>query len=401
MEDRTFAYLTGRFRDYYRHTEVELPPEIDAREWGYIPWKRDGGTVMIRHKSLLEIGNVDDFLPSEHPRHIYTSASTYEDPGAGTMDEKRWIASDLIFDIDIDEGHLPDYIDKDRELTYAEELELAKTHLLRLLDVLEDDFGFENLEVVFSGGRGYHVHVRDPHVRSLTSKHRTELVSYIQGVNLDLDALVQEKTTTIGSRAGKGGLGFKPDGGWSTRVHKRIVEVMDETLELVDQHHGVTDEAQLNLIDKFEGIGETNASAVITTFQENNMAIRAGHVNPHSALKKLAKAITKEVHQNTYADIDEPVTTDINRLIRLPGSLHGRSGLRVTRIPRDEIEQFDPLVDAVPETFKGQDITVRVTEPTSVSMIGEEFEFDEGKQRVPEAVGLYLMAQGMAEKERE
>ena len=92
------------------------------------------------------------------------------------------------------------------------------------------------------------------------------------------------------------------------------------------------------------------------------------------------------------------MTTDTNRLIRLPGSLHGGSGLAVRRIDRDAIDAFDPLVDAVPETFVGHDITVEVTGPGPVELRGERFDLEEGTVEVPEFVGVFLMARGRAEK---
>ena len=44
---------------------------------------------------------------------------------------------------------------------------------------------------------------------------------------------------------------------------------------------------------------------------------------------------------------DEPVTGDVHRLIRLPGSLHGGSGLRVTTMTSKELEDFDPMTKAI------------------------------------------------------
>ena len=43
---------------------------------------------------------------------------------------------------------------------------------------------------------------------------------------------------------------------------------------------------------------------------------------------------------------DEPVTGDVHRLIRLPGSLHGGSGLKVTTMTSKELEYFDPMKKA-------------------------------------------------------
>jgi DNA primase small subunit len=398
MEDRTFGYLTGRFRDYYRNAALELPPDADEREWGYIPWRQSGKSVMIRHLSTLEVGDPTEFLHAEVPRHVYTSASRYEDPGADNMDEKRWTNSDLIFDIDIDESHLPDYIEAD-ELAYDEELALAKTHLERLLLVLDRDFGFEDIDISFSGGRGYHVHVRDEHVKDLSSKHRTEIVSYVQGVNLDVESLTRENYTTIGTRIGNQGIGFKPDGGWSSRVHERMVAVAEKYRQIADEL--LVEEAEAQLVQEFDGIGSTKATHIIAGFQNHLDDIRAGHVNPTKGMKSLARAVTKEVQQDTYADIDEPVTTDVNRLIRLPGSLHGRTGFRVSVVSPDQLDSFDPLTDAIPDTFTGRDIGVDVTTASSVRMLNDEFEFEPGDHQVPEPVGIYLMAQGLAEKTRE
>jgi DNA primase small subunit len=397
MNSRTFRYLSGRFRDYYRRTSLELPPEIDGREWGYIPWTEDGRTFMIRHKSIQQIGDPQTFLANEHPRHLYTTASKYEDPSAPSMDEKRWESADLIFDIDIDDQHLPDYIDAEGGLSHNEELALAKKHLLRLLDVLDTDFGFEDVEIVFSGGRGYHVHVRDDSIQTLDSKQRSELVAYIQGVNIDLDSLVKETGSTVNSRVtGADSKAFKPGGGWTTRVHKRLVEELDWALDIVDEFH--EDEAVDRLVQRdFHGIGKKKAQAIITGFLEHEMEIRAGVVSVSPAIKSLTKALVDEVHTDTYADIDEPVSTDINRLIRLPGSLHGRTGFVVTRISRDDIDSFDPFADAVADVFTGREIEVEVTEETEVTALGTEYEFECGTTSVPEAVGIYLMAQGVAE----
>jgi DNA primase small subunit len=395
MEERTFSYLTGRFRDYYRTATIVSPPDTDEREWGYIPWRADGSTVMLRHLSLLEIGDPQEFLHSEVPRHVYTSASRYADPGAGSMDEKRWQDSDLIFDIDVDEGHLPEHIDAE-SLSYTDELALAKTHLQRLLSVLESDFGFEDLDVVFSGGRGYHVHVRDEQVKALSSKHRTEIVSYVQGVNLDLDSLVRDHATTIGSPLGGDTVAFRPDGGWSSRVHDRLVEVAERYHRMARTHS--EQKAAAELAATYDGIGPENSTQIITGIQDQMNALRAGKVNPSPGLKRLANALTDVVHQETYADIDEPVTTDVNRLIRLPGSLHGRTGMRVTPVPRENVESFDPLTDAVPETFRSQEIAIELHEPATVKMCGVDYDLDPGRHELPEYVGIYLMANGLAEK---
>ena len=197
MEERTRAYLRGRFRDYYRRQDFSLPPGADAREWGHIPWSAGPGTTMVRHSALLDLGDFEDFLARERPQHVYFSAGRYDDPGAGSMSEKNWQGSDLIFDLDAD--HLPSVtLGED---TYAEMLWECKAALERLLSFLERDFGFRDLEIVFSGGRGYHVHVRDRGVQKLDRGARREIVDYVRGTGLRFEALLESEA--VGGSAGR------------------------------------------------------------------------------------------------------------------------------------------------------------------------------------------------------
>jgi len=133
----------------------------------------------------------------------------------------------------------------------------------------------------------------------------------------------------------------------------------------------------------------------------NREAIEAGNVDVHPAFYSLIQHLVPEAVAADNAPIDEPVTTDTNRLIRLPGSLHGGSGLAVQRIDRDAIGDFDPLVDAVPSTFTDHEITVEVTDPGTIDLGGDTFTIESGKSTIPEYVGVFLMARGRAEKGKE
>jgi DNA primase small subunit (EC 2.7.7.-) len=117
--------------------------------------------------------------------------------------------------------------------------------------------------------------------------------------------------------------------------------------------------------------------------------------------ENLAKQVTPAVVADANAPIDEPVSTDTNRLIRLPGSIHGGSGLVVRPIPRSDLDGFDPLVDAVPETFCRHDIVVEVTDGGEVTLGGDSFTLTEREHSVPEYLGVFLMTRGRAEKGRE
>jgi len=383
VQERTRAYLRGRFGDHYRRVDFSPPPDANEREWGYVPWTEGPGETMVRHRSLLDTGSLGDFLPRERPKHVYFSAGRYEHPGASTMGGKEWRSSDLIFDLDAD--HLPSVVLG--EDSYAEMLAKCKGALLRLLDFLEDDFGFEDLTVVFSGGRGYHVHVRDDNVQRLESDARREIVDYVRGIGL-----APEQLETTAMRGGVTQRVLETEGGWGERVHERLLEYVDELTAMGE------DEAKARL-QELEGIGEGRANTIYGAVTGNAAALEAGNLELGGVgLRTLVDAFVHEVVADQNAPIDEPVTTDTNRLIRLPGSLHGGSGLAVRRIARDGIDDFDPLVDAVPETFVGHEITVEVTDPGPVELRGDRFNPEAGEVTVPEYLGVFLMARGRAEK---
>jgi len=390
MDERTRAYLRGRFGDYYRRSDCALPPAAERREWGYIPWSA-GGTTMIRHKSVLDLGDVEDFLARERPRHVYFSAGRYRDPGAGTMDGKGWQAADLVFDLDAD--HLPG-VDPDAD-SYAEMLAACKEELWDLLSLLEEDFGFEETQIVFSGGRGYHVHVRDPDVRELGREARSEIIRYIRGADLAFeDLLSTEAVAGMGRETPAEKRSLDPTGGWSRRVHRRLVSVINDLLAMEEGE-------ALARLREFEGIGEGRAEAILRAAETNYGAIEAGNVDVHPAFLTLARRVFERTLREESAAIDEPVTTDINRLIRFPGSLHGGTGLAVTPIDREELDAFNPLVDAVPEQFVGHEVRIKGDGGPPVQLRGETFRVPDAVTTVPEYAAVFLMARGRAEKGRE
>ncbi|WP_313695738.1 DNA primase small subunit PriS [Halorarum halobium] len=388
MNRRTREYLEGRFGDYYRSAEITPPPAADRREWGQIPFTSGEGTRMVRHQSLLDLGDLSEFLARESPRHAYFSAARYDDPSNSEMSEKGWRSADLVFDIDAD--HLP-AIDPE-EASYPEQLAAAKDALVRLLDLLERDFGFaeSDMAVVFSGGRGYHVHVRDPSVASLDSKARREVVDYVRAIDLNFDGLIEKRPNERGTLQKT----LRAEGGWGGRVHERLLSYADDLREMEEAD-------ALERLQELDGVGEKTARTIYGVFQRNPEGVRAGNVELGPGASTLVRALAHEVVAEQTSPIDEPVTTDVRRLIRLPRSIHGGSGLVVTPLDRDEIGGFDPFRDAIPDRFRGRDILVDVTDPGPLPIAGDRTKVAAGVQSVNEYVGVFLMARGRAEKAKE
>jgi DNA primase small subunit len=99
------------------------------------------------------------------------------------------------------------------------------------------------------------------------------------------------------------------------------------------------------------------------------------------------------------SSIDPVVTMDIHRLIRVPRSLHGKTGLKAVPIPVNSLEKFDPLKEAV--AFPESRVDVYVTEAPSFRLGDEVFgPYRRERVELPMAAGMYLLCKRAAKDVR-
>ncbi|MCK4937399.1 MAG: DNA primase catalytic subunit PriS [Methanosarcinales archaeon] len=383
MNLKTVQFIKSRFQEHYRKDPVLSPPNLEQREWGFLMF--DPASGMRRHKGFGSTREMQDYIASMVPAHVYHSAAYYDHPSAGTMKEKTWLGADLIFDIDAD--HLPVETDSFREM-----LDYAKQEIIKLICFLLDDFGFkeDNLHIAFSGGRGYHVHVRDPSILTLDSAQRREIVDYLSGTGLDIDHLFRKKYVVGDDKKSKT-LEFpsQSQGGWGRLVNRKLMWHLQVL---------ASDENAEQKLMEFKKIGKKKALKIIDALNspEHLERLKNGKFDALSSIP--AEFWDDALHQivgGIQAYIDEPVTADIKRLIRAASSLHGKSGMKVVTLTVDELDNFEPLVDAV--VFGDNEIMINVTKPTTVEMMDKEFKLEEGGQILPEYAAIYLMCRGGAE----
>ena len=392
----TFNFLVSKFRGYYIESSLDAPPSIASREWGFLFFDDSG---MRRHKSFFSRGELVDYVRAMVPRHVYHSAAYYQRPGAPTMKEKLWQGSDLIFDLDAD--HL-----RNAPKSYSEMLELVKKETQKLLTFLLSDFGFSEskMSVVFSGGRGYHIHVRDPRVFSFGSDERREIVDYLAGRGLTMDLFIHMapmegdwgKDRAFRLRAPSAGAA-----GWGGRINRSIISFVEDLRRL--------NEAEaIAVLSKRKGIGPKKAASFYKSLQGENVLdeIGRGNLDLFRGSAAIWKLLLVEFLDSEGVKVgfnldeergetDEPVTADVRRLIRCPGSLHGGSGMRVTPLTIRDLEDFDPLQDAV--VFGDEPLSVQILKPFKTEMRGESYNLEEGPTELPACVAVFLMARGAAE----
>jgi DNA primase small subunit len=395
--DPTIKYLQGKFAEYYKGHEPDWPPRFGAREWAFFLWDGKG---MLRHTAFLSQAKLMQFLGSSGPRHVYYSSAYYQKPAAQTMGQKGWLGADLIFDIDAD------HIKGAENLTYRQMLDKVKEEIIKLVDeYLLRDLAFDekDLELVFSGGRGYHVHVRDPRVWELDSHERKEVVDYIMATDLNTEELFDKKPVAVGGSKEHPKTYFKyilPDsreGGWRGRFSNSIKKYVT-ILEKMEKKDAIKE------LEQGEGIGEKMAIKIygilfdkrpngprgVDTLRERNIVELFDEEKTRNAFTKLVIDKTKG-----YAgEADAPVTKDVNRLIRLPGSLHGKSSLRVIPLSLDDVAAFDPLVDAV--VFGDEPMKVVLKKDLKFDIKGQAYDLKAGEAELPQHAAIFLMARGEA-----
>ena len=374
MRPATTEFLRQRFTEYYRKERIQAPPAVAEREFGFILFDPDAPEVrMRRHMGFGTARELGEYIRSIVPAHAFYSSAYYTTPGAGAMAEKGWTGADLIFDLDAD--HL-------MRGPYRAMLDRVKVETGKLLSMLTGELGFSEREIhlVFSGGRGYHIHVREIALRGWGSQERRELIDYVCGIGLDPRVLL----------AGPPG----ETGGWRERY---IFTISEYLLWL----KGLGREKGVEYLREFPGIGKERAPRFFDAIDTYLAGLGKGDSGPlvtsqaFAAVSEKEDGKFRELLRMKAALADEPVTTDTRRLIRMPTSLHGGSGFRVTPVPLADFGSFDPLRDAV--VFSDRKVKVDAAMNLSMEIQGNTYQVTKGTNSVPEALAVFLCARGIAE----
>ena len=101
-------------------------------------------------------------------------------------------------------------------------------------------------------------------------------------------------------------------------------------------------------------------------------------------------------------EIDVPVTHDVHRVIRLIGSLNGKTGFTVTPLTREGVDDFDAFHDAV--AFNGGDLKVKI--PARAARVpdfrihGESYgPYENEVVELPMPAAIFLLCKGVGDIE--
>lgn len=406
VSSRDFVY--GKFSNFYNDpsTKIPSPSSISQRELGFLLSKEG---IMLRHKGFANINNLREFLKKEVPSDVYRSCAYYENPSA-EMDKKGWLGADLVFDIDadhiptscnkihdewtckkcglIDKGEPPKQCSKcggekfDTKTWVCEQcLGSAKEETAKLIDILQSDFGFssEEIHVFFSGHRGYHLHVENDAVKSLDTIGRKEIVDYVTGLGLAISKRVRKER----KREKASEKFFLSDFAWNKRIKKGMRKFIIAAAKTDLENIGLSKNTINHIL--------SNKEIILKRCIEDGFWDSVKGVGVQT-WKKLAEYI----RDLESAKIDTVVTTDTHRLIRMNGTLHGKTGLKKIEFPAKRLADFDPFKEAV--AFKEGSVKVFVSDLPEFRLGGSVLgPYEQQKVEIPTAAAVLLICKGRAE----
>jgi DNA primase small subunit len=230
----------------------------------------------------------------------------------------------------------------------------------------------------FSGNRGYHIHARDKSYQDIGTDERKEIVDYIMGIGLDYTAFFERDEALPKVKISKGP---KPDEpGYRGRFAKAVVSAGEK--ERKEIHRGFGKDENWKRFTDAVNSGNWNMHSFKST---DELIARLAPVASTLGLKSV----------NT----DAGVTQDLSKLIRVPDTIHGDTGLVAKRVGNfDSINKFEPFRDALVRT--SESIKIKFIEDVPQLPLGGQsigpFKKDEEKE-LNKSIGLFYVLKGSAE----
>jgi DNA primase small subunit len=152
---------------------------------------------------------------------------------------------------------------------------------------------------------------------------------------------------------------------------------------------------------RFEGM-DPSARAEVAKYIRGTGLIRShgsddttvvGWAERTAELAKDGQPRPEQVANAFGSRIDEAVTTDIHRIFRMPGTLHGNSGLLKMRV--HDLQAFRPEQD--PVVLGDEEVALYVRGSPKFSLKGRTFEpYSAEEADLPTYAAVYLMTKGLA-----
>ncbi|MCI4461864.1 MAG: DNA primase [Thermogladius sp.] len=375
--DLNKQFLRRVLRLYYSRRPLVEPVSLHSREIAVVDLESE---AYIRHLHFTSMAQLYSYILGEKtPLHLYYSSALYEDPSAENMSSKGWRGSELIFDIDVD--HLPGC---GREIGFCVEDDLAVEggvekcpsgqkpvslsviepecfrkgveEAFRLKEILEEDLGFREVKVYFSGNRGFHIRVSDELALDLTREARGFIADYVSCEGMDVERVFPAQTL------GRARFVYltSNERGIRARVLKRALE--------------------MGVVEELEPPGLPHPSYKRVADRERWYRIPAEYLS--------------QLLSQVCVSVDKVVTIDTTRLSRFENSINGKAGLKVAEV-RDSMREGFELREF--HAWSGKIVVAPSITFTGLRVLDAKLDLKKGMRLELEApYALYLILRKLA-----
>ena len=342
--------LESLLDDYYAEADLFSFPAMSRREFAFQAWSAPGPND--RHHCFPTPDVMRSIIRIKKPKAVFASNARYLDPGHFKMDKKSITGVDLAFDFDF--GDLPEHELSD---DFWANMDAVAVHVKRLLDKALPTLGFSSEDAIisFSGGKGFHVRIINNGVLSLSRNQRRNIRDFVRG-----NGLQDYHTFAKGKKSGKYSPRLDPEltGGWP----EHYTDAASTYLRTIhDSPKSIAIEfvkANLPLHKSGEKKGqkktpsEDSIKEIVDIVQSKSSVLNGGVLSKVFTKKNQMALVRDSISRfailNNGCAIDLSVTDDMRRILRVPGSIHGKTGLPCMLISRDELNS-EAIKQKVPE----------------------------------------------------
>ena len=158
-----------------------------------------------------------------------------------------------------------------------------------------------------------------------------------------------------------------------------------------------------NEAEKIAALGNVRVSTIKKILDKKELVLKGiknGFLFPvtqaDDSSKKFWQSLLFSLIEKEKLFLDRQTSVDLAKIIRVPNTIHGSTGLQAKKFSREELKEFNPLKESI--LFSTNPIKVFVKKTPKFLLGGESFgPFNEQETELPEFVGIYLMSRDSAE----
>lgn len=399
------TFLKSKIKEYYEKNFIKVP-FVEQREFGYGIHNKK---ILDRNMAFKNDFDLNTFLREGVPFYLSHSVSYYERPDAKPTSAKNLLKSDFIFEYDADDiptpckkthdswkcpkcaeegkGHTQN-CPKCSSKTIVDEwicdkcIDATKKQTKRLYNILTIELGFEQneIQITFSGHKGFHTKIISDKIAKLKQNERIELMDYIteEGLNFKELGFVEDN---------KGSLKIEGPNIGKLQKYVSYIKTILETKEANELFGYFGPNTSTQTINKLK----KNLPKVIEELEAGKL------YKPKQDSVELWYNLLENIKDSQKLYIDRQTTIDASKIIRCPETIHGGAMLIAKNLCIDDIDEFKPFEDASLQNKGSLKIHLKKVPKLlfNKEIIGP---FENEIIELPYNISLYFLAKGVADE---